>query len=168
MIVEDGTGLVDADSFISVEFATQYLSARGISWGVEEESEKEILCIKASDFINSSFRWNGIKSTSEQALEFPRTGLYDRDGYELTGVPRPIKNATCEAIKVLLENEELFTTESENGAVTSENIKGISFSYDVSKRPEGKSLFNAINTRLEGLFIDKTKQTVISGRVERV
>ena len=42
MIVENGTGLPNADSYVSVEFADSYFSARGVSaWVALTQTQKE-------------------------------------------------------------------------------------------------------------------------------
>ena len=41
MIVENGTGLPNADSYVSVEFADSYFSARGVSgWDALTDEQK--------------------------------------------------------------------------------------------------------------------------------
>ena len=37
--VEDGTGIADADSYVAVEFADDYFSARGVSAWADLEAE---------------------------------------------------------------------------------------------------------------------------------
>ena len=52
MVVEDGTGLSNADSFVSVAYADTYFSTRGVSaWA--SLTNKEALLIKATDYITT-------------------------------------------------------------------------------------------------------------------
>ena len=42
MVVEDGTGLTDSNSYVSVVFADDYFSTRGVSkWETLTETEKQ-------------------------------------------------------------------------------------------------------------------------------
>jgi len=175
MIVEDGTGLENADSYVSVEFADNYFTSRGYTeWAsigedeADSDAEKEVLLIKATDFIDNIYQWNGKKASYEQALNFPRTGLFDYNGYEVVSVPVQLKQAVCEAVKVLINGSELFNTQSENGAVINEKIGELSFSYDVSQKVKDSTLYESINSRLKGLYKDSSKQHVYAGKVERI
>ena len=67
MIVEDGTGLPNADSYVSVEFADTYFSARGVSvWATLTNTVKEQLLIKATDFIDNIYQWNGKRKLNKR------------------------------------------------------------------------------------------------------
>ena len=168
MIVENGTGLIDSNSYCSIEYSDDYFTSHGVSkWESLEESEKEVLLVKATDFIDNVYDWNGIKSTAEQALNFPRTDLFTKDGYEVEGIPKQLKDAVCEAVNLLMNETELFQSASENGAVTSEHIGNLSFTYDVSQKVKDSTLFEVINARLRGLYRDTTKKKIYSASVRR-
>jgi len=168
MVVEDGTGKIDSNSYVSLEYAGDYFTSHGVStWSGKTNTEKEVMLIKATDYIDNIFDWLGKKSTKEQALNFPRTDLYDKDGYEVDAIPTNLKNAVCEAVLVVLQDKDLFKSESENGAVISEHIGSLSFTYDVSQKIKDSTLYESINTRLRGLFRDFTKKKIISGKVLR-
>jgi len=169
MVIEDGTGKTDSNSYVSVTFADNYFSSRGFSsWEELEDEDKEILLIKATDFIDNIFQWNGKKKTYEQALNFPRENLIDNNGYVITDIPVNLKQAVCEAVEVLVNGSSLFQSASENGAVTSEKIGELSFTYDVSQKVKDTTLYDSINTRLRGLFCDKSKTRIFSAQVQRV
>lgn len=168
MIVEDGTGLIDADSFVDIAYSDDYFSARGVtSWETLTLSEKEILLVKATDYIDNVFDWLGKKSTPEQSLNFPRIELYTKDGYAVDGIPKQLKDCVCECALILSQNKTLFKTENENGAVTSEHIGSLSFTYDVSQKITDSTLYESINTRLRGLYRDTTKKRIVSAEVRR-
>lgn len=169
MTVEDGTGLADADSYVSVDFADSYYSGRGYSdWSSLETEDREQLLVKATDFIDSVFDWYGKKASYEQALNFPRLNLIDPSGYTVEGVPLQVKHAVCEAVKILVSGSDLFRTLSENGAVVSEKIGELQFSYDRSVLVKDSTLYETVNSRLRGLYRDKSRLQVYFGRTERV
>ena len=172
MIVENGTGLPNADSYVSVEFADNYFSARGVSgWEALTNEQKEQALIRATDFIDSIYQWYGKRATSEQSLRFPRVNLRDYEGQEITGIPTSLKQAVCDASILSANGTELFQTKNENGDVVSETITTLSFTYsksDKSEKTTQTTLYDSINTKLRGLFKECSANKVISGKVERV
>lgn len=171
MVVEDGTGLTDSNSYVSVDFADDYFSARGVSgWETLEEEAKEQALIKATDYIDNVFQWHGKKASSEQALRFPRNNLYDYEGNEITGIPVNLMQAVCDAAVLVSEGTELFQTQEANGNVVSEKIGELSFTYQksTSEAVSGLSLYDSINTKLRGLYRDPSRKRVTYSKVERV
>jgi len=170
MIVEDGTGLEDANSYTSLEFADDYFSARGVSeWQVLETSKKEQLLIKATDFVDNIYQWYGRKEFEHQALRFPRIELRDYEGAEINGIPTCLKLAICDAALIALNGTELFQTQNENGDVVSETITTLSFTYSQkeNKKTANTTLYDVLNTKLRGLYRENTNR-IISGKVMRV
>lgn len=94
--VEDGTGLPNADTYISVADADQYhLRYGNEEWDSLSETEKETSLIKASRDIGLLFSFIGDRLHPEtQALEFPRT--------RASGVPRAVSEATAEMALISL------------------------------------------------------------------
>lgn len=171
MIVEDGTGLTDSNSYVSVVFADDYFSAHGVSkWAVLDESSKETALINATDYVDNIFQWYGQKLKKEQSLRFPRKNLFDYEGTEIEGIPNCLKQAVCEAAVLSSKGTELFQTAEKNGDVVSETIGELSFSYSKKNNEAvaGLSLYDSINTKLRGLFKDTSKNRIISGKVARV
>lgn len=168
MIVENGDIVENANSYVDIDFADNYFSARGeTSWTGLSTEEKEVALIKATDFVDSSFDWYGVKSDENQALNFPRTNLVDKDGYVIKGVPARLKKAVCIASLISSKGTELFQTHEVNGAITSESIGSMSFSYDVSQKEKDVTLYDSINLLLRGLFVDHSKQKIHAISVRR-
>lgn len=77
-IVEDGTGLANANSYTSVEFADAYFGDRGNDdWVALNQQRKEQALVNATDFIDVRFhnRFRGRAQFDSQALKFPRVGV---------------------------------------------------------------------------------------------
>lgn len=109
IVVEDGTGIADAVSYLSVADADSHHAARGnIRWtdASVTDASKEAALVKATDFADKFFgkRFIGYRYTQEQALEWPRAEAVDRDGYErFMEVPRELKKAVAElAVRALI------------------------------------------------------------------
>ena len=169
MIVENGDGLAGADSYVTIDFADDYFSARGVSgWESFDTVKKEQSLIRATDYIDNIFQWYGKKLVPEQSLRFPRENLRDYEGNEVSGIPTCLKQAVCDAAMMLANGTELFQTQNENGDVVSETITTLSFTYSKSeKTTTSKTLYDSINTKLRGLFRDTSSNRVVSGKVER-
>lgn len=92
LIVEDGTGIATANSYIDSSYADAYFLDRDIAeWA--SLTNKDALLIKATDYIETVYygKWQGERLTTTQALEFPRV----IDSVDV-GVPDRLKKACCE------------------------------------------------------------------------
>lgn len=96
IIVEDGTIVPNADSYVSVADYTSWADARGIEY---DSSVIESQILRAMDYIET-LRFIGQKSTKAQPLQFPRVGVVV-DGYELdyNEIPKELKRALFESVK---------------------------------------------------------------------
>lgn len=92
-VVEDGTGLEDANSFCSVEFADSYFSDRGVTAWTGSASAKETALVRATDYISNRFTFRRDPYSEEQALPFPWED-YDT-GLQAT-IPTNLLKATAE------------------------------------------------------------------------
>lgn len=100
IIVEDGTGLNNAESYVSVAEFVLYHTNRGNSVATLPTATIEILLRKATDYLSAQYRgkWLGYRSNSTQALDFPRTGIVTDEfiTVESNQIPIELKNAQCE------------------------------------------------------------------------
>ena len=113
--VEDGTGLNNANAFISVDFFSDYHEDRGNESLVtlaEDETVIQACIIKATDYISKRFgrRFRGQRQSSQQALPFPRLGFFDDDNFDFPeatdGIPLALAQATAEyAARVAIYHE---------------------------------------------------------------
>lgn len=92
-LLEDGTGIEDATSYVSVVFSEDYL---GASWAADETA-KQVALMVASEYIDARFgrRIQSRPLVTTQGLEFPRYALYDRYGNKVEGIPNDLKKAVC-------------------------------------------------------------------------
>jgi len=103
LIVEDGTGLPNAESYASVAEADAHFSARG-SEAWDNVENKEAALRLATDYMLQTYsgRWKGTRKTSTQALDWPRYNVpLEDDPAWLTLlsssiVPAQVKKATIE------------------------------------------------------------------------
>jgi hypothetical protein len=98
LVVEDGTGLANANSYISVAYADAYFTDRAnAAWGTATQQAKEAALINASSYLDIRFSDNlrGIPlNPGVQALSFPRKHL-PPCAQDLP-LPPPVQKATAE------------------------------------------------------------------------
>lgn len=116
LIVEDGSGLPDADAYVSVSDCAAYAAAHGLTF-IGTESEQEARIRRATQYIDVQYAFKGDPQTDTQALAWPRTVV--------TGVPREIVAACCE---LACKQGDLWT-DVDSAAVISETIGPLSTTY---------------------------------------
>lgn len=90
IIVEDGTGLANSNSYVSASDATAYWSARqNAAWAAATSDEVNGALLVATQYIDLYYTFQGNQLTDTQALQFPRD--------EFDPLPQAVINATCEA-----------------------------------------------------------------------
>ena len=124
LVVEDGSGLSNAEAFISVADADTYFTAHGdpSTWTALTTTDKEVALREGTAYLDLIYgrRWKGVRSSTTQALTWPRfscTGL-DEESIAGTAIPQQIEDANCEAALQYLTDGTLFpeVTTSESGA----------------------------------------------------
>ncbi len=101
-VVEDGTGLSTATSYISEAFADTHHSDRNnTKWDDFTSIEKQAALIRATDYVDKRFslRFIGFAQKREQALEWPRLDAFDRSGFAYSGdraIPAELQKAIAE------------------------------------------------------------------------
>ncbi len=102
-IVEDGTGVANANTYMTdVEFKA-YHADRGVSITASGGDIQKAL-VRAADYITQRFggRFKGSEEFAAQTMPFPRTELHDRRGDEVIGIPDKLKWAQAEYGQVAL------------------------------------------------------------------
>jgi hypothetical protein len=75
IIVEDGSGIIGANSYASVAYADSYFTLRGITTWTGANSLKEAALIKATDYIDLRFRRRFIGWKQFDPQEFAQNSL---------------------------------------------------------------------------------------------
>lgn len=91
LIVEDGTGLVDAESPQSIAALDAYHAARGNTSWTGTEAAKEAAARKASDYLEATWgcRLSGYRATTTQRLVYPRLSGTYADGRSVAPATTP-------------------------------------------------------------------------------
>ena len=128
LVVEDGTGLANAEAYLSVAAFRTFCANVGYSLGAATDAELEVKLRLGAEFVDSEFRYKGVRLLPGQAREFPRDGLVDWSGHEVTGVPQRVVKANAElAFKAI--SGPLYEDLDRGGQVVSESVGPISTTY---------------------------------------
>ncbi len=80
MKIEDGTGVANANSYLSVADATDYHAERGDDvWADATPSTMAKALVRATDYIEATYRARGNPLTASQGLQWPRVGDWGLD-----------------------------------------------------------------------------------------
>lgn len=143
LTVENGTGLSDADSYITVAAFKAYADDRGYSYAGYTDTQIEQKLRLGTQYVDTIQRYKAQRLVASQSLEFPRLELYDWSGILVEGVPLRVKNATAElAFRAL--SGELYADLDRGGQVQSESVGPISVTYK-DGAPVGKFFTFAMN-----------------------
>src|SRR5512147_1506660 len=110
VVVEDGSGLANANSYASEADGDDYAAARLYStdWTGAVSGNKQIALVQATRLLDQLADWKGDPSTTTQALRWPRYGVPDRDNFQIIDsatIPQWLKDATCELAIQLLASD---------------------------------------------------------------
>jgi hypothetical protein len=179
LVVEDGTGIAGANSYVAATFADTYNEARGRSaWALLDAEAKAIALIKATEALDALYPWIGTKASRLQGLQWPRHQgvdsagesvlLIDRDGFDIEGVPIAVQNATAEAAYQISSGEELFQDTDPRGKVIRKKTDVLETEYQPdtpATKPAAPTVFGALNALLKGLYVQPNGGMVIGTAV---
>lgn len=98
LVIEDGTNVAGANSFVTVVELRAFAEPRGITVPAADV-DAEVLLIKATDYLNSieaQFQGRRYYYSNGQPLCFPRDGVYIFDRYIGNEIPTDLKNGQCQ------------------------------------------------------------------------
>ena len=153
LVIEDGTGLANADSYIDVIFADAYFLKRGITqWA--GLTNKESLIIRAMDYIENNYTYQGTKLVSTQSLQFPRLICGE------TVYPIALKNAVCEL--ALKSNEEDLLADTDKTTIR-EKVGTLEVEYDPNQ--DNIKSYNYVNKLLAPYLVSTSSFSYSISRV---
>lgn len=104
LVIEDGSLVANANSYITVTAWDTWATDRGISHSHSDAKISHAI-LRAMDYFES-LHFKGLKHTETQALQWPRDRVwidsYDVDSDE---IPKEVKNAMYELTKIELDGD---------------------------------------------------------------
>lgn len=117
LVPETGVGLANSNTYATIAEADAYHTLRdNTAWTGAAEHNKVAALIRASDYVDRRWRFIGVRKLETQAMQWPREGAADRDGFPLDDeVPPAIKEATMEyALRIVAALGDLMPDPTEN------------------------------------------------------
>jgi len=149
LIIEDGTGVDNANSYITVAEARAFASLRSLILP-SSDSEVEVLIVKAFDYLES-LDYKGNHANPPQSAEFPRRDLYLQGVlFSESQIPYKLKQAqsqlTYEAVNIDLQP-------TGNGKeVIKEKVDVVEVQYSEKGINVARPTFTTVNSFLKDLL----------------
>ena len=129
LIIENGSIVANANSYVTDAEYTEYATSRGDTVG-ETLQSREAQLLNAMDFLESCRdKFKGTKVSGEQPLQWPRFDVWI-DSYQTdsNSIPIELKRAQME-LAILINNGVEITPSATNQNIQSESIGDLSVSY---------------------------------------
>jgi hypothetical protein len=160
IVIEDGTLVSGANSYVSLTDARAYAVARGVTLPADNDDAEAVL-LKAVDYLESfDSRYKGERVDRDQSLAWPRSGV-TIEGFEWdsTEIPRQVLNAQLALVVEINAGEDPFNPSSATLPVVGERVEGaVAVQYaspgqslKVSKTQPSRTHINLLLDR-SGLF----------------
>jgi hypothetical protein len=116
-------GSASANSFCSVVEGDAYHATHlyADDWTGASTEQKQKALIQATREIASRWEWTGYAVDETQALPWPRSGMYTRNGFTVanTVIPQELKDATAEYARQLITENRSADNDIEAQGITS-------------------------------------------------
>lgn len=134
LVVEDGTGLADANAFCTVEYVTAFHALRGgnLVWTGATADERVAGVVLATDYLCDEKQFNYRGTRLGGRLAWGRVGASFRRGATIPDgtMPRLLQDATAilapRAIAAMRLGESLKPPADRGGQIVSESLSGVS------------------------------------------
>ena len=135
-VVEDGTGKTNSTSYTSLATASDFvaLNKHETDWSGLTDGQKENLLMRATLILDDNMSWYGDMADSKQALQWPRLGVFDKSGTEISSstIPTFLKYATAELARMF--NKEDRDLDPDTKGFSSLSVRSLSMNIDKSDR----------------------------------
>lgn len=163
LVVENGSMVVNANSFVSIEDVRNYALFR-TSALPNLDGEIDKACILAMDYLETfrdKFKGSKVDPAS-QSLQFPRNGVFV-DNYELpsTIIPQVLKLAQCQLAIEVLSGQDLMPS-GDGRQVIREKVDVLETEYSPNGGSNPQPAFHKALRFLEPLL--KTSSLSLSSR----
>jgi len=147
LIVEDGSIVANADSYVSITDANTYwLTNRNNNaiWLAASDGQKDQALREATQFLDNAYDWLGGRRNYNQSLRWPRVLWWTKDNKVLNvnAIPDAVKQAqmelALEAVQGRLITGGTRASLERGGMIQAESLSGMSIQYS-SVAPGGFS-----------------------------
>ena len=132
LIVEDGTNVEDANSYVTLTEFTAYCTLYAYQDVLDATEEAKVAAlVKACDLLET-YSYRGIRTYETQSLQFPRLDCVPRGAYlpiPLDKIPTSLKRAQMAAAVSSAQGIDLQPVVQPGGFVTKEKVGPIETEY---------------------------------------
>ncbi len=157
LVVEDGTGKSDANSYTTAAEGDIYHEKHLFSddWDNATLVRKEEALMMSTRLIDENIEWQGARIKKDQALSWPRANVPDRDGFIFnnTEIPTELKDAIAEFARWLLMEDRT----AEDDAKGFKKLKAGSLAMEVDRFDRASILPNVVVRMLVPLGNPRSK-----------
>ncbi len=187
LIVEDGTGYPNADSYCSVAACSAYAIGRGLTFDTADDPASEAALRVATSYVDNTYRlrFPGYRTNRRgQSLEWPRTNayytypeppgdtpyfvdprmLYPFDLIPINSIPPEITTAVCEAAIRAFGSPGVLQPDLDRGGLVS-TLKAGSVEVKYAAGAPAQTVFQIIDAALSGLIGVRSSFTSRAQRV---
>lgn len=128
MIVEDGTGVPDADAYVDVAFVDAYeadVAGPTAEWTAADAAAKRRAIRKATLFLDGAYSFVGRPATADQGLEWPRVNAEPGEVLAYRAIksfPRAVRQATADLALEAIKGVDLTPRVDAGGAPKREKV----------------------------------------------
>jgi hypothetical protein len=139
LIIEDGTGKPDADSYSTVAELVSYAARYGLTIPDGEPAQESLL--RRAALAMDGMKWKGCRAHSDQALAWPRSGVsIDGENKPSDYIPARIQYGQM-ALAGEIHIDDIDPIDQRKGAVVRERVEGaVDVEYATISNTSGKLL----------------------------
>lgn len=122
LIIEDGTGKPDADSFVTAAELVGYAAKYGATIPADEPAQESLL--RRAALAMDGYTWKGTRTNGDQALSWPRRDVtVDERTLPSVSIPVRVKSGQM-ALATEIHTDDIDPIDKRKGAVTLERVEG--------------------------------------------
>ena len=157
LVVEDGSGNPNAESYVTLAEVKDYASKYSLAWFPDTDEAGEAACRVATQYVDATYRFmfQGTQAKpNQQALEWPRSGVYySGNTVDSKSLPKLLKKAVCEAAVRQASKPGCLTPDTNAGAnITQITAESVAISYVGTGLVQGVKVFPTIGLTLSPLL----------------
>ncbi len=161
-IVEDGSIVTDANSYLAVADADQYFNNHSdpVAWTGAITADKEDALRIATQYLDIRYIWKGITADAVQELDWPRASVIDENDRSVDSdiIPQDVKDATAEAalrhINEVADGSSLIPDQTTPGSIrkTQDKVDVLETMIEYAGAAQQQKAFPLIDHLLRGLI----------------
>jgi hypothetical protein len=139
LIIEDGTGKPDADSYSTAAELVSYAARYGVTIPAGEPAQETLL--RRAALAMDGMKWKGCRANGDQALAWPRRGVnIDGENKPSDYIPARIQYGQM-ALAGEIHADDIDPPETRKGAIIRERVEGaVDTEYAAISNTSGKLL----------------------------